>query len=277
MADEFDPAAEPPTNPPARRPLLWIGAGLWGAVFVALIAAFLLQSDETPSGESQSSLITVEGEQLVAAKKGEAGGRLLPEGAKPNTNLDWDPDGLPAFSLTERRGETVTKKTLSGAPFIAGFVFVRCPTICPKVTAAMERLRKPLAGTGVKLVTLTVDPEHDTPEILTNYADFYGAVEDENWLFLTGDEDEIYELIGEGFKQPVSRDDDATDPGWAVFHTANLMLVGPDGVVRRKYNSQVPGEMAELRHDAKKLAAETSVAGQDEAPEAEPTDENSDA
>ena len=239
------------TAPPApavrpRRPLLWVGAVLWVGVFVALGAVFLLRGDrsEPPGPETK----------LVAAQGGEAGARLLPNGVEPKPEPVYDPEGLPPFSLTERRGEVVTNETLKGSPFIAGFVFTRCASKCPLVTKVMGDLRGPLEGSGVKLVSISVDPKYDTPEVLTNYADFFDAVDDPDWLFLTGPEDEIYELVGEGFKQPVSRNADADDPGWAVYHTFNLMLVGPDGVVRGKYNSQNPGEMAKLRHEARALA-----------------------
>lgn len=260
MADAPPPAAaSPPAAPsgdrPARRPLLWLGALLWGGVFVALLAAFLLRGDrsEPVVGDDAGQLQTADGVSLVPANPGEAGGRLLPGGVEPSPEPVYDPEGLPAFSLTERRGEAVTNETLEGTPWVAGFVFTRCASKCPLVTDVMSKLRRPLKGTGVKLVTLTVDPEYDTSEILTTYADFYDAADDPDWLFLTGSQDEIYDLIGKGFKQPVSRNPDEADPGWAVFHTFNLMLVGPDGVVRGKYNSQNPAEMVELRRDAKRL------------------------
>ncbi|QDT17691.1 SCO family protein [Alienimonas californiensis] len=252
MAESLAPAQRP-----ARRPLLWIGAVLWGAVFVALIAAFFLRGDRSAPPEP--------GVELVAADGGEAGAQLLPNGEAPPAEPIYDPEGLPAFALTERRGATVTHETLEGSPWIAGFVFTRCATVCPRVTKAMADLRKPLEGSGVKLVSLTVDPEYDTPEILTNYSDFYNAKEDEDWLFLTGDRGEIYTLIGDGFKQPVGYEDGHVDPNQAIFHTNNLMLVGPDGVVRGKYNSQNPGEMVKLRRAALELAGNAEAAPADAA------------
>ncbi|MFH5804145.1 SCO family protein [Alienimonas sp. DA493] len=237
-----------PADRPARRPLLWLGAVLWAAVFVALVAAFFLRGDRSAPPEP--------GTELVAADGGEAGARLLPGGVEPPTEPVYDPEGLPAFSLTERRGETVTNETLEGSPWIAGFVFTRCATVCPRVTKAMADLRKPLEGSGVKLVSFTVDPDYDTPEILTNYSDFYDAKDDKDWLFLTGDRGEIYTLIGDGFKQPVGYEDGHVDPNQAIFHTNNLMLVGPDGVVRGKYNSQDPTDLIKLRRDALELAGE---------------------
>ena len=235
-----------PTDPPARRPrrTVWVvGAVLWAGVFGAL-AFLLLRGDHSEP----------DAPPLVAQPAGEAGVRLMPEGSGPPPALTFDPGGLPDFALTERRGEPVTKADLLGETYIVGFVFTRCATVCPKVSEAMRDLRKQLDGTGVKLVTLTVDPEYDTPEILANYADFYGADDDPDWLWLTGEQRPIYELIRDGFKQPVHETTgEDRRPGFEIFHTANLMLVGPDGVVRGKYNSQVPPEMVRLRRDAVEL------------------------
>ncbi|NNJ26184.1 SCO family protein [Alienimonas chondri] len=250
------PTPAPPADRPTRRPLLWIGAALWTAVFIALIAAFLLRGDRSEQVE--------QGEELIAVEGGEAGSQLLPGGVAPKAEPMFDPEGLPPFSLTERRGETVTNDTLEGSPYIVGFIFTRCPTVCPKVSEAMTKLRKPLDGTGVKLVTLTVDPDYDTTEILTNYADFYDPTDSPDWLWLTGPQAEIYGLIRDGFKQVVyETTGEDRKPGFEVFHTSNLMLVGPDGVVLGKYNSQVPAEMAKLRQDAVKLAKSSD--GDDEA------------
>ena len=253
MVDTPAPAARP-----TRRPLLWIGGILWTAVFAALAAAFFLRGDRSePDGQEIAPIAP----ELVAAEGGEAGTRLLPGGVEPKAEPAFDPDGLPPFALTERRGDPVTNNTLEGSPWVAGFVFARCATICPRVTESMRVLHGRLEGSGVKMVSFTVDPEHDTPEILNSYADMYGAGDDEDWLFLTGDRGEIYELIGDGFKQPVGHDGGDGDPNLSIFHTNNLMLVGPDGVVRGSYNSQNPSEMARLRRDAQALAADGGADG----------------
>jgi cytochrome oxidase Cu insertion factor (SCO1/SenC/PrrC family) len=201
---------------------------------------------------------------LVRADDGPAGAQLLPNGERPATESPYDPEGLPKFSLTERRGKTVTNETLQGSPAIFGFIFARCTTVCPRVSAAMKNLRKPLKEQGVTFVTLTVDPEHDTPEVLDGQAFFQDAGKDEGWLWLTGSQKEIYTLIRDGFDQPVVENvGEDRKPGFEIFHTANLMLVGPDGVVRGKYNSQVPSEMIKLRRDATKLAEESRSAEAD--------------
>src|SRR5262245_4570141 len=109
---------------------------------------------------------------------------------------------VPAFSLTERSGQTVTDTTLSGKVWIAAFVSVRCTGPCPKVTATMERLQKELNLANrddLRLVTFTVDPERDQPRELQEYARSHHADPDK-WLFLTGKKEDIHRFLREGFK-----------------------------------------------------------------------------
>jgi protein SCO1/2 len=159
----------------------------------------------------------------------------------------WDPKGLGEFKFTERGGATVTSKDLLGKPAVYGFIFTRCAGPCPLVTGAMKSLQEDCANVDFRLVTITVDPERDTPEVLTKYADSYSA-DKEKWLFLTGDRNKTYELIRDGFKLPVEETSGADrQPGFEVIHSVNLMYVDETGVVRDKFNAQKPEEVARLR------------------------------
>src|SRR3954465_7347630 len=103
------------------------------------------------------------------------------------------------FSLTERSGKQVQRSDLSGKVWVADFVFPRCAGPCAQVSANMAHLQKQLAGrTGVVLVSFTVDPDYDTPKVLSRYADRYEA-DPERWLFLTGKVSEVYPLIVNSF------------------------------------------------------------------------------
>ena len=70
----------------------------------------------------------------------------------------------------ERSGRPVTDADLADRVWVASFIFTRCPLSCPRITSVMKSLQDKLAGTGVQLVSLSVDPEHDTPEVLSAYA-----------------------------------------------------------------------------------------------------------
>ena len=108
-------------------------------------------------------------------------------------------DPVPAFALVNRDGRPVQLRDLAGAPWIADFIFTRCPASCPLMTARMARLERELPrDLGLRLVSFTVDPERDTPAVLERYAESYKAPG--RWLFLTGPKEEIYRLSRQGFK-----------------------------------------------------------------------------
>ena len=113
----------------------------------------------------------------------------------------------------------------------------------------MAELQTLLKGTDVKLVTLTVDPDHDTTSVLSHYADVYRA-DPKQWLYLTGDKNKTYELIQKSFKMPVREYTGADrEPGYEVMHSTNILLVNEKGVVVHKYNALSDVDMARLRHD----------------------------
>lgn len=136
---------------------------------------------------------------------------------------------IPPFALTERSGARVTDEDLRGAPWIAGFVFTRCATICPRLAAVMAGLQEPLRGTDARLVAISVDPEHDTPPVLTAWAARFQA-DPARWLFLTGERAVIWGLAERGFKLPVL--EGADQPGHLILHSKKLVLVDRAGEVR---------------------------------------------
>ena len=97
------------------------------------------------------------------------------------------------------RAACVTDADLADRVWVAAFIFTRCPMSCPRITSVMKGLQGKLAGTGVQLVSLSVDPEYDTPEVLADFARRYGADPD-RWWFLTGPKADVERLIVERFK-----------------------------------------------------------------------------
>jgi cytochrome oxidase Cu insertion factor (SCO1/SenC/PrrC family) len=152
--------------------------------------------------------------------------------AKPTPKDDGYGE-VPDFTLTERSGRTVRKADLLGKVWVASFVFTRCNGPCPQVCATLAQLQKELAGSpDVVLVTFTVDPEHDTPKVLAEYAERFGA-DPERWLFLTGKADDIYRLANEGFKLGAKPNEGAArQPGAEVEHSTRLVTVDRHGWIR---------------------------------------------
>lgn len=167
---------------------------------------------------------------------------------------------VPAFTLTDRSGATVTPATLAGRPWIADLVFTRCQISCPRMTARMASLGARLPS-GVRRVSVSVDPQHDTPQVLNDYAKLHQA-EAPDWLFLTGDEAEMRRLAVEGLKLGVAPAD-PSDPRAAqepVTHSTRFVLVDGAGRVRGYYDAFDDGALGRLLRDAAWLAANEGAA-----------------
>jgi len=189
---------------------------------------------------------------LVAAGVGSA---AEPVSSSPDP-LDTPLGQVPSFSLTDRSGRTVTRDDLRGKIWVVSFFFTSCTAGCAKTTASMKRLQDELAAyPDVMLVSITVDPENDTPEVLRKYAEDRGA-DPKRWLFLTGPEQAIYHLIKGGFYQAVERNQSAAaDPGAAVVHSFRFMMVDREGEIRGYIrDGRDPAEVSQLEARVKQLA-----------------------
>ncbi len=126
-------------------------------------------------------------------------GRTRSDAVTPGPNLPVY-SVLPDFRLLERSGQPFGLSDLRGKVWVANLFFAHCTDACPLETAEMARLQAEFAGEpDLRLVSISVDPERDTPEVLARYADRKGA-DPERWLFLTGHKETIHRLAREGFK-----------------------------------------------------------------------------
>lgn len=179
--------------------------------------------------------------------------------ARPAMRVDFP---LPSFDLVERSGQGVTASTLAGRPWIAGFVFTRCQGPCPALTLKMRGLQDRLQhdGSDVRLVSVTVDPAHDTPAVLSAYAATVTA-DPARWLFVTGQPAAVVSLIRDGFHLGVEQKPDAGDkPGVPlaadfITHDTRLALVGADGHVKGYYDSDDAASLEQLARDAHRQSA----------------------
>ncbi len=165
---------------------------------------------------------------------------------------------VPAFALTERSGKTITNHDLAGKVWVADFVYTTCPGPCPMITAGMAKLEDAVANDPqVQLVTFTVDPQTDTPQVLAKYADQFGA-DPNRWWFLTGPEKAVYDLIGNGFHLAVqdNRNQPPQEGQFTVTHSTYLALVDGDGTVRGYYDGTGADVRANLLRDIAKLEKE---------------------
>lgn len=147
---------------------------------------------------------------------------------------------LPAFELTSESGAVVRRSDLEGQVWVASFIFTRCPSICPKLTSRMAELSERTKGLDdVKLVTITVDPENDTPDVLAAYAKGYHA-DPARWTFLTGPHEQISAAVVGGFKVHVAKEE--REPGiFEIVHGERVVLVDREGYIRGYYEATDEG------------------------------------
>ncbi len=138
----------------------------------------------------------------------------------------------PEFALVGTDAELFGSAELRGQVYVANFFSTNCRTACPATMQGMARLQDGFALRrieGILLVSISVDPEHDTPEVLGEYALGMG-VDPLRWKLLTGDPAEVRRLVVEGLKTTIDG-----------AHTGKLVLVDGDGRVRGSYDSSEVG------------------------------------
>jgi cytochrome oxidase Cu insertion factor (SCO1/SenC/PrrC family) len=146
---------------------------------------------------------------------------------------------VPEFELTNQDGQTTTQSVFDGHATVMAFVFTNCQLACPIITGRMTSVYEQAKGLNIRFVSMSVDPERDTPEALREYASKFG-IEHDRWTFLTGDAATIERVATEGLKFAISEDPNDANliqlkDGTTmrnIQHPTKLILIGPDrGVV----------------------------------------------
>ncbi|HLU66591.1 MAG TPA: SCO family protein [Kofleriaceae bacterium] len=162
---------------------------------------------------------------------------------------------VPDFSFRDQTGAPVRAADLAGRVVVANFIFTRCPTVCPATSLKMQRIGQRLAkmGDAVQLVSFSVDPEHDTPEVLAEFAARYQA-DPERWRFLTGPSDQVRAAVEGGFKIALERRGELADGTPDIVHGVHFVLVDPELRIRGYYDSDDAARLDQLVADATDLA-----------------------
>jgi protein SCO1/2 len=158
----------------------------------------------------------------------------------------------PAFEFTDQNGRALKQSDLLGNVWIADFVFTHCAGPCPIMTSKLADVQKQVARRDVKLVSFSVDPERDTPAVLKEYAQRFGA-DESRWSFLTGEKDKIYATAAAMKITAVPATKDAP-----IIHSELFLLVNRRGDVVGIYHSNDDSEMKKLVADATDLAEQTA-------------------
>ena len=159
---------------------------------------------------------------------------------------------VPNFQLTNQNNQPFGSTQLAGKIWIADFIFTSCPGPCPMVSSRMSELQRPLEKTDVHLVSFSVDPEKDTPEVLRGYADKLKA-QPARWDFLTGSKSTIYDLSKNGFKLAVS---DGSEEAGVPVHSTRIVLVDRHGEIRGYYEATAADAVTKLLADTSHLLRE---------------------
>lgn len=156
---------------------------------------------------------------------------------------------IPEFSLTERSGKQLSRADFAGKIWVADFFYTTCPGPCPMLTSRLSALHERVKGNDkVRLVSISLDPEKDTPDVLQQYAERFKA--GPNWLFFTGDKAAIYDLSLNGFKLAAVEERNNPEP---ITHSTKLVMVDGEGWVRGIYEGVGEDENDRIVEDIARL------------------------
>lgn len=156
---------------------------------------------------------------------------------------------VPDFRLTSESGTAFESATaLKGKVWVANFIFTTCTGPCPRMTSQMRRVQDGLAAEAeVRMVSFTVDPARDTPEVLAAYGKRHGA-DPVRWNFLTGTQADLHRMAREVFL--------LGNVDGKLEHSTRFVLIDRLGRIRRYYDSSEPDSISRLIADARRLVKE---------------------
>ena len=155
---------------------------------------------------------------------------------------------IPEFYFTDSRDKKISRADLNGKVWVADFIFTTCTMACPVLTGNMNLVHKEFQNNDdVRIVSISVYPEYDTPEVLKKYASQYDA-NTNRWHFLTGPEENVQNVIKNGFKMGDYED--------IIFHSEKFALVDQKNRLRGYYNGMQPDDVTRLKKDMEKLLKE---------------------
>ena len=158
------------------------------------------------------------------------------------------------FSFTDQTNQAYGSKDVKGKVFVAEYFFTNCGTICPKMTAQMERVQQRFNGNNeLKILSFTVDPTNDTAARMAEYAKLHKA-NNKQWHFLTGTQEELYRIARRYFfiLKPAEVKNQG-DVGSDFIHTNNFVLVDQQQRIRGYYDGTSEKEVDQLMKDIERL------------------------
>ena len=214
---------------------------LWVLVF--LVGGFLVFNRMVRTPASKQGNVAVDQDGNVINRNPDH-----PPGAVI-TEVPWRHlPNISRFKLTDQDGNEFDSAKLAGRPYAVCFFFANCPTICRDLNKRVEMLNQQLRDTDIQFISITVDPENDSPEVLHRYAQDFGATPD-RWAFLTGQRYQIEEIGEQNFQVTIDKE----------HHIDNILLVDKWGRYRDRFKWDDPFDAKRFLKVAKEVAAEKEV------------------
>jgi protein SCO1 len=174
-------------------------------------------------------------------------------GEKKLTGKDTLYHTIGPFALKNQFGDAVTSATVKDKIYVADFFFTTCQSICPQMSTNMKDVQAAFAADdSVLILSHSVNPMHDTVEVLSRYAGVYGAIKNK-WHLLTGDKQAIYDLAREGYLVNAIEDDGSKE---GFLHTELFLLIDGKGRIRGMYDGTDKAQVSKLIEDIRKLKGE---------------------
>jgi protein SCO1/2 len=155
------------------------------------------------------------------------------------------------FSLLNQMGDTLHRADVLGKVYVADFFFTSCPTICPVMKKEMLRVYEQFkTSPDFRILSHSIDPKHDTVEVLKDYAEKLGVLDASTWHFLTGDQEQLFELGQTSYLTTAM--EDQQEPG-GFLHSGAFLLVDQQGRIRGVYDGTKSDQVDRLLADIPKL------------------------
>jgi len=156
---------------------------------------------------------------------------------------------VPEFAFDDQHARRVSRSQLLGRVWIADFIFTRCTSVCPTLTARLRQVQRRLSDPSLRFVSFSVDPSHDTTEVLRRYAETW-AKEETRWLLLRTQPQPLQALV-DGMRVVAEPTSDASNP---ILHTSLFFLIDRAGDVRGMYDSKDDLALSRLVEHARALS-----------------------
>lgn len=173
------------------------------------------------------------GEVVSSSRSDSAYERAAKKSPLAYVEVNGNKKKIPPFEFVNQDGDTISNKDYEGKVYIAEFFFTTCPTICPIMNENLVEVQNEFKNNdNFAIASFSIDPQHDTPQVLAQYAELHG-IDHPNWHLLTGDREKIYDLANSGFNIYAGEDADAAG---GFEHSGYFALIDQEGYVRSRFD-----------------------------------------